>query len=395
MALNARLLGPVLLGVVCLSSFAQKPIAAKARARVSPAPAAQEQRGLVFERAARLHRGINLSMWYAQSGDYSDARIASFTTAEDFALIKRLGFDHVRLSVNPEPLIREAQSGELKPEAMARLDKTVDGILAAGLELVLDVHPEDGYKRALAQGDDTIWRFCAFWRAFAGHYATRDPEKVYFEVLNEPAFNDLYRWSGVQARAVAAIRGVAPQHTIIASGGSYSKVDELLASEPVRDDNVIYTFHEYDPMWFTHQGASWGVQGWVALRGVPYPSSPQAVASNLEQEKDERVRLYLQRYGAERWDGNRILMEINAAADWAEKRHVPLWCGEFGVFREYVNPKMRAAWIGDVRTALESRHVGWAMWDYQGSFGLVVKDGGKTSVDPILPTALGLTPVEK
>lgn len=383
MALNVRLFGHVLLGVVCLSSVAQ-------RTRPKPMAMQVQDQGLAFERAARLHRGINLSMWYAQAGDYTEARLSSFTTAEDFALIKRLGFDHVRLSVNPEPLIREAQSGELKTDATGRLDKTIDEILAAGLGVVLDVHPEEPYKRALAQGDDAVWRFCAFWREFAGHYSTRDPEKVYFEVLNEPTFNDLYRWEGIQARAVAAIRSVAPRHTIIATAGSFSKVDELLAMEPVRDENVIYTFHQYDPMWFTHQGANWGAQGWVALRGVPYPSSPQAVAGNLQQENDERIRLYLQRYGAERWDGNRILMEINAAADWAEKRHVPLWCGEFGVFRDYVNPRMRAAWVGDVRTALESRHVGWAMWDYQGSFGLVTKLGGKTTVDPILPAALGL-----
>jgi aryl-phospho-beta-D-glucosidase BglC (GH1 family) len=391
MASTARLLGHVLLGVVCLSSFGQ-PQTAKAPRKVAQQTAgvATADTSIAFVRAARLHRGINLSMWYAQAGDYSDARLASFTTAEDFALIKRLGFDHVRLSIDPEPLIREAQSGELKPEAMVRLDKTVEGIVAAGLAVVLDIHPEEPYKRRLAEGNDDVWRFCAFWRAFAGHYAGTDPDKVYFEVMNEPAFNDLYRWAGVQARAVAAIRGVTARHTVIATAGSYAKVDELLAMEPLHDDNVIYTFHEYDPMWFTHQGANWGVQGWVFLRGVPYPSSPEAVAGNLAQEQDDRVRLYVQRYGAERWDGARMRMEIDAAADWAEKRHVPLWCGEFGVYREYANPKMRAAWIKDVRTALEARHVGWAMWDYQGSFGTVLKDGKTTLVDPLVPGALGL-----
>ncbi len=70
--------------------------------------------------------------------------------------------------------------------------------------------------------------------------------------------------------------------------------------EPVRDENVIYTFHEYNPMWFTHQGANWGTQGWVFLRGVPYPSTPQNVQAVLAQEPDERVRLWVQRYGWER-----------------------------------------------------------------------------------------------
>src|ERR1700744_1227905 len=53
---------------------------------------AQSGGGIAFTRAARLKRGINLSMWYAQSSDYSAARLASYTTEEDFKLIKSLGF---------------------------------------------------------------------------------------------------------------------------------------------------------------------------------------------------------------------------------------------------------------------------------------------------------------
>src|ERR1035438_9650559 len=41
-----------------------------------------------------------------------------------------------------------------------------------------------------------------------------------------------------------------------------------------------------------------------------------------------------------------------------------------GVFREKSDPGSRNAWIRDVRTALESDHIGWAMWDYHGGFGV-------------------------
>ena len=351
---------------------------------------AQQGSSLAFERAGHLRRGINLSMWYAQTSDHSTARIDSYTTEADFKLIKSLGFDHVRLSIDPEPLIADPQAGTLRADAMARLDKSVAQITAAGLNLLLDIHPEEPYKDKLAKGDDTPARFLAFWGNFAAHFAPSDPQKVFFEVLNEPQMEDWYRWQGIQARAVARIRAFAPKHTILATASGYSKIDALLAAEPVRDENVIYTFHDYDPMWFTHQGANWGTQGWVFLRGVPYPSNPENIQAVLGQEPDERIRLEVQRYGLERWDATRIGAEVAAMAEWAQRRGVPLYCGEFGVYRAYSNPAQRVVWISDMRTALESKHIGWAMWDYQADFGLVTKNGSATVVDQDVLRALGL-----
>ncbi len=39
---------------------------------------------------------------------------------------------------------------------------------------------------------------------------------------------------------------------------------------------------------------------------------------------------------------------------------------------------------------MEKHHLGWAMWDYQTDFGLVTKQGGKTTVDRAVGEALGL-----
>ena len=353
---------------------------------------ANAQRGtsLAFQRAEHLRRGINLSMWYAQNRDFSAAHLDGMINTADFQLIKSLGFDHVRLSIDPEWLIAEPQGGTLKPEVIARLDKTVRELESAGLNVILDIHPEDSFKNPLARGEDGAQRFYAFWGAFAGHFSATDPEKVFFEILNEPTMEDLYRWQGIQARTVARIRAVAPRHTILATASMYSSVEMLLALEPVRDENVIYTFHEYNPMWFTHQGASWGTQGWVFLRGVPYPSTPQNVQAVLAQEPDERARFMVERFGWERWDAARLGAEVASMAEWAQRRGVPLYCGEFGVFKDFSRPADRNTWISDVRTALESKHIGWAMWDYQGSFALVTKGSGGTQVDQGVVTALGL-----
>src|ERR1039458_4793266 len=60
-----------------------------------------------FTRAQHLKRGINASQWFAQSPrDYSAARTDRYTDAADIALIAKLGFDNVRLSVDAAPLER-------------------------------------------------------------------------------------------------------------------------------------------------------------------------------------------------------------------------------------------------------------------------------------------------
>ncbi len=345
---------------------------------------------MAFVRAEHLRRGVNLSGFYAQTRDFSSTRLNGYMSPADMRLLKSLGFDHVRLSIDPLPLIANPQTGALRGEPMAQLDKTVAQLLDAGLNVILDIHAEEDWKKSLAQGDDGVARLCGFWAEFATHYAKSDPEHVYFEILNEPSMDDLYRWAGIQAKVVAAIRRVAPRHTIIATAAAWGHQDGLLATEPVRDNNVIYTFHDYDPMWFTHQGATWGTQAWAVLHGVPYPATPENIQAVLGQEPDERMRLQVERYGLERWDAKRIAAEIAAVSEWAKSRDVPLYCGEFGVYKVYADAQSRANWIGDMRTALESRQIGWAMWDYDGNFGLVRRTGAGIVVDDKVLHALGL-----
>ena len=66
---------------------------------------AQQADDLAFQRAQHLRRGINTSDWFAQSSDYSVQRLRTFTTPDDIRLIHQLGFDHIRLSIDADPLL--------------------------------------------------------------------------------------------------------------------------------------------------------------------------------------------------------------------------------------------------------------------------------------------------
>jgi aryl-phospho-beta-D-glucosidase BglC (GH1 family) len=346
-----------------------------------------------FARAQHLKRGINASQWFAQSPrDYSAARTDRYTDAADIALIAKLGFDNVRLSVDAAPLEQYPRGEDgLNAEFLSRLDKAVDTMLADGLAVQIDLHPEGGYKQQLRTSNDAVDRLVMLWRRLAGHYAARDPERVFFEIMNEPEVNDPYRWAGIQARLATAIREVAPKNTIIATGPNYSDIQDLLTQHPLSDGNVIYNFHFYDPHTFTHQGAGWGVDWWSYTHGIPYPADESSMAETVKEVPDAADRFALEEYWLDRWDGHRIRLTIDEAAAWGRQNNVPLICNEFGAFREHTDAQSRMHWIRDVRTALEADGIGWAMWDYRGNFGVVWKEDGQSAkVDEQVIEALGL-----
>jgi hypothetical protein len=345
-----------------------------------------------FSRAQHLKRGINASMWFAQSRDYSAARTDRFIDAQDIALIAQLGFDNVRLSIDAAPLMQypRGENG-LNAEFLSRVDRAVDAMLAKGLAVQIDLHPEDSYKQQLRSGSDGVEQMTELWRHLAAHFAKRDPERIFFEIMNEPEVGDPLRWAGIQAEVAAAIREVAPRNTIIATGPNYSDLRDLLTQHPLPDGNVIYTFHFYTPYEFTHQGAGWGVPWWSYTHGIPYPATEASMAEALKEVPDAVNRYDLEGYWLNHWDAHRMQLMIDAAAAWGQDNHVPLICNEFGAFRDHSDGQSRTNWIHDVRTALEADGIGWAMWDYRGNFGVVTKMDGHAAIpDPAVVEALGL-----
>jgi endoglucanase len=360
-------------------------------------PAAAQDRAAELKtalaRAQHLRHGINASEWFAQSAsDYSAARTERYTNDADIALMAQLGFDNVRLSIDATPLERQPWNKDgLNSDFAGRLDHAVDTMLAKGMAVQIDIHPESDYKTRVRTTSEGVDRFVMLWRRLAAHYATRDPEKVFFEIMNEPEVNDPYRWAGIQARAAAAIREAAPRNTIIATGPNYSGIADLLTQQPLPDGNVIYTFHFYEPHEFTHQGAGWGAAWWIYTHGVPYPATESSMGEVLKQIPDASNRYAMEHYWLDHWDAHRIRLQMDAAAAWGQEHHVPLICNEFGAYRRVTDPASRMAWIKDVRTALEADGIGWTMWDYRGGFGVVWKEDGQAAkVDRAVAEALGL-----
>ena len=144
------------------------------------------------------------------------------------------------------------------------------------------------------------------WRKLAAHYADRDPERVFFEILNEPEVSDAYRWAGIQARVAAAIREAAPRQTIIAAGANWADIWDLLALQPLADGNVIYNFHFYEPHEFTHQGATLE-RALVELHARHSLSADGELDAGAAKQVPDAVDRYnMQKYWLDGWNAHRI-----------------------------------------------------------------------------------------
>uniref|UniRef100_A0ACD5GTI6 Glycoside hydrolase family 5 protein n=1 Tax=Desertifilum tharense IPPAS B-1220 TaxID=1781255 RepID=A0ACD5GTI6_9CYAN len=108
-------------------------------------------------RLMQLTNGINLSHWFAQSSNYSDTRLNSFITQTDLATIKSLGFNHVRLPVDPVLLLNEGNPSDLNAHYLQHLDRALNLILDNDLAVIVDLHPNSSFKERLAKDDGFVY----------------------------------------------------------------------------------------------------------------------------------------------------------------------------------------------------------------------------------------------
>ncbi|UCC99520.1 MAG: cellulase family glycosylhydrolase [Phycisphaerales bacterium] len=365
---------------------------------IGPKAAIASETGSVKEvRVARLAKGVNIPSWFWLNRGSVDELEKRYPDT-DFQSIKKLGFANVRVPVDMANVYGKDQPGLLRKENLPYLDRGIRKILSYELAIIIDLHSisqrEGGsnYSGPLGQDAGFTDTFCRFWASFARHLSQFDPEWVILEPMNEPVLRGMEEnWPPLQKRVIAAIRKGAPEHTILATGARWSNLDTLLALEPLQDRNIIYNFHFYEPHIFTHQGASWSSDWVKPLRDIPYPSCPEAVKDLMGKYADERISNNIERYGEQRWNADKIEDRMKQASEWAKEHGVRIICDEWGVYKRYCPPKYRTAWLRDVRESCEKFNIGWCMWTFDGSFGMVNRENGRAVIDKDVATALGLS----
>lgn len=303
---------------------------------------------MVMLREKGFYKGVNLGGWLSQC-DYSEERLNNFILEEDIAKISSWNLDHVRVPIDYNVL--ENEDGTYKEEGFARIDRALAWCRRYGLHVVLDLHKTAGFSFDAGEQEAGFFedaqlqeRFYRLWEEIARHYGAY-PEEVAFELLNEvteASFIDV--WNRVSNECIRRIRQLAPD-TIILVGSYYnnsaSAVKDLAAPY---DDKVIYNFHCYDPLEFTHQGAYWIPGDFDQEERIPFEESGVTPA-------------FFQDFFA-------------SALEAARKNNTELYCGEYGVI-DVVSPEDAVKWFKTVNSVFEEYGIARCAWSYKEmDFGL-------------------------
>lgn len=331
---------------------------------------------------AKLHRGVNITRWfcYLEGSENAAAHYRDYLSDADFEAFRRMKLGFVRLCVSPEAVYR---NGAADPATLQWVDKALGRLRTAHLAVLWDLHDNGQMKLEEPSNQDGSVRF---WEELARHYKGRDEDNLVFELLNEPQFNNRADdWNRLQERAVEAVRKIDPKRTVLVTGNEWGGIDSMVKLKPLSEQNLIYSFHCYDPFFFTHQGATWAGDEVKEFKGVPFPVSPEGVAPLLAQV-DERFRGDLKWFGEQRYGADYLMSRLKTADAWGRANRVPVLMGEFGAYPLVSPPASRARWYQAMSHAIQTLKMPFAVWGYDDAFGLARRkdERGGVTLDPMV-----------
>jgi hypothetical protein len=333
--------------------------------------------------------GVNLGGWLSQYPHYDAEHFQSFITAADIQRIAVWGMDHVRLPVD-YPILIEDDLKTVKESGFKYLDNCLDWCAKAGLGVVLDLHRAPGYSFSNLAGSDLFQNgqaqegFLGLWETLAKRYAPIKTPELIFELLNEVVLPCSDPWNELVAKAVQRIRSVDKDHWIMVGGNYYNAITALkdLAINP--DDRIVYTFHFYEPLPFTHQKAYWVKWLHDFDRTFDYPMRVTGLGEFLARHPEFKGDHHAAHYIDLMMDKTYLQSLFQQAIDFQTTHNKPLYCGEFGVI-ELAPLTGNIRWNQDLIGLLNQNRIGRAYWSYKAmDFGLVDKDGNLVSEDLLM-----------
>lgn len=187
------------------------------------------------------------------------------------------------------------------------------------------------------------------------------------ELVNEPNLNP-DSWVNFSEVLVSQIRERHAEIPILIGATNFNSLYELSRMEPIQAAGpIVYIFHFYEPIIFTHQGAEWtGEQN--ATQGIPYPFQQEKMPSLNPRAKGTAGEINLRDYPQ---TGNQIALEdkISQIAAWAMRNQVALWCTEYGVSKN-ADPESRQNYLRDVEKTLNDYNIPGFLWEWEGNFGV-------------------------
>jgi hypothetical protein len=220
------------------------------------------QENYIFGGAQNVHKitaeNLNEILGANAYGNFSKQMMEHFITEEDIRLMKKMGFNSVRVGFSAESFDNDS----LKKVLFSTLDNLLptfkENKVAIILSMIHAAEPQNTlWVSNYTKGATVLWdseeaklKTAAIWSEIAKHYK-EEQIILGYDLINEPNINrkrekeliDLYQ------KITASIRKHDLNHMIIYEGNNYAtKLDVLSKYDSFLDANACYQFHFYS--WF-------------------------------------------------------------------------------------------------------------------------------------------------
>ncbi len=341
-----------------------------------------------------MSRAVNIAQWFTWPRYQADGRSIAWPPYKsapppqadaELQALRAAGFDTVRLPVDPAPFI--VFEGRRREAVYTMLFDAVGRIKAAGLKVIIDIHPNSRHavwgQDAVAAGPEApaFLAVAGVIAEMAARLTAAERSWVALELLNEPRLKckgeEQDRWQRMAELLVQRARAANPTLALIVTGACISSPDGLLALDPsgFHDPNIFYTFHFYEPFSFSHQGAQFIPWPDKYLDGVPWPASARSIDAPLGllnqriatlPAMDEAARNQarngayhnLKKFYASNAGPETIKARFVQLRRWAERYGIPpghILNGEFGVVRRAPGTRAHSAPTGCAGSAMCAR----------------------------------------
>jgi len=325
--------------------------------------------------------GINLGGWISQC-KYEPEHIAGFITEDDIKQIASWGVDHVRLPFDYPVLESDENPFEYIESGFAVIDRLIEWCKEYKLNVILDMHKAPGYnfsenvlsdqKEIKLFTDATMQkRFISLWEAFTRRYKS-EGDNVIFELLNEITNPHGESWNKVARMAIEAIQAIDPNRYIILGGPYFNAAHGLKTLELWEDEHILYTFHFYEPMVFTHQRARWMK---FKETGIHQPYPGEIKGWDILKKKYHEA---LNPHSGENEILNKdfLLRKLAPALEFAKQTGKRLYCGEYGVI-DNADMDSQVNWLKDIAELFNEHNIGRAYWTYKKMDFSAIDEAGK------------------
>lgn len=279
------------------------------------------------------------------------AMIGTHPTVDDLTTLRGWGANHIRFQLTWGGFPRGSGDNATLDEYDRWLEgalKHLDGILPTcekiGLRVYVDLHTPPGgrnqwYDCRLFEKPVYQEKFVAVWQQMARRYRGK-AAVVGFDLVNEPSEGKVAkgceRWPALALRAAKAIRAIDPDRTLVYEPAPWGGPEPFKDLQPLPLTNVVYSFHYYLPMEFTHQGVfdrPAGIRYPGVIKGKKWDREriQQTIAPVVAFQKAHKVPIYVGEFSAPRWapGGNEWLRDVIDV--WEEHG----WSWAYHAFREW------------------------------------------------------------